>query len=209
MPSPLEPVPGAAQPKPNVRKTLDTTGEIASLTWDMVVDGGGQIGNVIELRDHAAKKGSGRLIPIHPDLAAALSAWRQISKPSANVISSQRGGAMTPLSIVVWFNRAFKNIGLKGCSSHSGRRTFVTRAARMVHTAGGSLRDVQLLGRPPLDPDDPAVHRRRHRCPAQARVDDLIWPFPQHAASSVTAGVRYSNPILADHKLQLSIMRFG
>ena len=25
MPSPLEPVPGAAQPKPNVRKTLDTT----------------------------------------------------------------------------------------------------------------------------------------------------------------------------------------
>ena len=44
-----------------------------------------------------------------------------------------------------WFNRAFKNIGLKGCSSHSGRRTFVTRAARIVHKAGGSLRDVQLL----------------------------------------------------------------
>jgi integrase len=55
------------------------------------------------------------------------------------------GGAMTPPSIVVWFNRAFKNIGLKGCSSHSGRRTFVTRAARIVHKAGGSLRDVQLL----------------------------------------------------------------
>ena len=29
MPSPLEPVPGAAQPKPNVRKTLDTTVEEA------------------------------------------------------------------------------------------------------------------------------------------------------------------------------------
>jgi integrase len=52
---------------------------------------------------------------------------------------------MTPSSIVVWFNRAFKNVGLKGCSSHSGRRTFVTRAARMVHKAGGSLRDVQVL----------------------------------------------------------------
>jgi integrase len=49
------------------------------------------------------------------------------------------------LSVVVWFNRAFTNIGLKGCSSHSGRRTFVTRAARLLHRTGGSLRDVQLL----------------------------------------------------------------
>ena len=51
----------------------------------------------------------------------------------------------TALGIVVWFNRAFRQIGLQGCSSHSGRRTFVTRAARLVHKAGGSLRDVQLL----------------------------------------------------------------
>ncbi len=46
-------------------------GEIANLTWDMVVDASGQISNVIELRDHAAKKGSGRLIPLHPELAGA------------------------------------------------------------------------------------------------------------------------------------------
>ena len=52
---------------------------------------------------------------------------------------------MTPLSIVVWFNRAYRFLGLDGCSSHSGRRTFITQAARLVHTAGGSLRDVQLL----------------------------------------------------------------
>ena len=52
---------------------------------------------------------------------------------------------MTALSIVVWFSRAFQTIGLEGCSSHSGRRTFITRAARLVHKAGGSLRDVQLL----------------------------------------------------------------
>jgi integrase len=120
-------------------------GEITNLTWDMVLDATGQISGLIELRDNAAKKGSGRSIPLHPDLAAALAAWRQVAKPSDYVIASERGGPMTPLSIVVWFNRAFKNIGLKGCSSHSGRRTFVTRAARVVHKAGGSLRDVQLL----------------------------------------------------------------
>ena len=119
--------------------------EIANLTWDMVVDASGQVSGLIELADTAAKKCSGRSIPIHPDLVAALATWRQVAPPSQYVIASERGGRMRPLSIVVWFNRAFKNIGLNGCSSHSGRRTFITRAARLVHKAGGSLRDVQLL----------------------------------------------------------------
>src|SRR5439155_24242586 len=89
----------------------------------------------------------GRVIPIHPDLGIALTALHALAAPSTTdyVVRSERGGPMTALSIVVWFNRAFKNVGLKGCSSHSGRRTFVTRAARIVHKAGGSLRDVQLL----------------------------------------------------------------
>jgi integrase len=119
-------------------------GEIANLTWDMLLDATGALSGLLELRDSAAKKGSGRSIPIHFDLAAALAAWRRVAKPCDYVITSERGGPMTALSIVVWFNRAFKNIGLKGCSSHSGRRTFVTRA-RIVHKAGGCLRDVQLL----------------------------------------------------------------
>jgi integrase len=120
-------------------------GEIANLTWDMVIDAGGQIGNVIELRDAAAKNGSGRLIPLHPDLRPALAIYRSLSTGMGPLVQSERGGGMTPLSIVVWFNRAFRHIGLNGCSSHSGRRTFITRAARLVHKAGGSLRDVQLL----------------------------------------------------------------
>src|SRR6267154_3301593 len=75
-------------------------GEIANLTWDMVVDANGQISGLIELADNAAKKCSGRSIPIHPDLAAALRAWRQIAPPSDYVISSERGGRMRSLSIV-------------------------------------------------------------------------------------------------------------
>ena len=121
--------------------------EIANLTWDMVLGPTGQISGIIELRDHAAKKGSSRVIPIHPQLRDALEALRGVPAQSKSnrVIRSERSGPMTPSSIVVWFNRAFRKIGLKGCSSHSGRRTFVTRAARLVHKAGGSLRDVQLL----------------------------------------------------------------
>lgn len=119
--------------------------EIAKLSWDMVQDGSGELGSAIELRDHAAKKKSGRLIPIHAELRAALTDHRGGCDGSGTVIRSERGGAMTPVSIVNWFAIAFRAIGLAGCSSHSGRRTFITRAARLVHRAGGSLRDVQLL----------------------------------------------------------------
>jgi integrase len=119
--------------------------EIAKLTWAMVLDPSGQVGSTLNIRDQIAKKRSGRSIPIHPDLRRALFEARQLCSGLGPVIRSERGGAMTPMSIVVWFNRAYNALGFEGCSSHSGRRTFITRAARVVHKAGGSLRDVQLL----------------------------------------------------------------
>jgi integrase len=120
-------------------------GEIAKLTWDMVLDPSGEVSAAIELRDLAAKKKSGRTIPFHDDLAAALTSWLAKTSRVGPVVGSERGGPMTPLSIVNWFKTAYESVGLAGCSSHSGRRTFITRAARLVHKAGGSLRDVQLL----------------------------------------------------------------
>lgn len=121
-------------------------GEIAKLTWPMVLDPDGGIAPVIELRDHAAKKKSGRLIPIHTTLKDALERSRGAGSIDGPVIASERGGrSMTAVSIVNWFATAYATLGLEGCSSHSGRRTFITRAARLVHKAGGSLRDVQLL----------------------------------------------------------------
>ena len=74
--------------------------------------------------------------------------WARVLAPpdgTGPVIASERGGPMTPLSVVTWFANAYGPIGLDGCSSHSGRLTFITRAARLAHHAGGSLRDVQLL----------------------------------------------------------------
>lgn len=120
-------------------------GEIAKLTWDMVASADGRVGSSLELRDRAAKRGSGRHIPLHPQLRSALVTWRSAASGQGPVVRSERGGPMRPLSIVIWFATAYQNIGLDGCSSHSGRRTFITRAARLVHKTGGSLRDVQLL----------------------------------------------------------------
>src|SRR5271163_348542 len=56
-------------------------GEIAKLTWDMVLGPTGEIGTVIELRDSAAKKKSGRLIPIHPSLRTAAMSSRATPSP--------------------------------------------------------------------------------------------------------------------------------
>ena len=126
-------------------KTGLRAGEIARLTWAMLTDPTGDIGTVLELPDRAAKKGSGRVIPLHEEVRAALAAWRSVTQSAGPVIMSERGGPMTAQSIVVWFGHAYRAVGLDGCSSHSGRRTFITRAARLAHHAGGSLRDVQLL----------------------------------------------------------------
>lgn len=120
-------------------------GEIANLTWSMILDPDGRLAPVIELRDDAAKKGSGRRIPLHPDLNEAIESLRRGTVATGPVVRSERDRAMTSISIVNWFALAYKRLGFIGCSSHSGRRTFITRAARVVHKAGGSLRDVQLL----------------------------------------------------------------
>ena len=46
--------------------------EIAHLIWEMVVDPTGEIATTLELQDRVAKKGSGRVIPIHSELREAL-----------------------------------------------------------------------------------------------------------------------------------------
>jgi integrase len=122
-------------------------GEIAKLTWSMVLDANGRIGNRIELHDSAAKKSSGRTIPMHPDLQRALLRLRRQTGAEGAVIRSERTGAcgMLPGSVVNWFRGLYRELRLNGCSSHSGRRTFITNAARLVFKAGGSLRDVQQL----------------------------------------------------------------
>lgn len=119
--------------------------EVARLTWEMVTTSSGKVGTTLELPGRAAKRGSGRRVPLHHDLRAALHRLSRESPRDGPVVRSLRGGAMTADAIVNWFTHVYRKAGLTGCSSHSGRRTFVTNAARLVAKTGGSLRDVQLL----------------------------------------------------------------
>ncbi|HUE79670.1 MAG TPA: site-specific integrase [Sphingomicrobium sp.] len=121
--------------------------EIAGLDWTMVLAPGGRVGPWLMIADGIAKNGRGRRVPLHRDLAAILvQLHREQARPRAGpVIRSQQGGNMTPRSVVNWFKLRYLELGLGGCSSHSGRRTFITRTARLVAKAGGCLRDVQEL----------------------------------------------------------------
>jgi integrase len=118
--------------------------EIAGLERRMVLAPDGSLSSAIAIENTIAKKGSGRLVPIHAELAEALKAVLA-KHQSAYVIPSSRGGGMRPNSIVNWFVDLYREIDAQGCSSHSGRRTFITHAARKAHQAGASIRDVQLL----------------------------------------------------------------
>lgn len=134
--------------------------EIAQLRWSMVSDSEGYIGDAIELPDSVAKKGSGRTIPIGKQLRKELDFLRRKMRPMQDepVVYSEQGGytegdeggrpklrQMSSHSVVKWFGRLYATMGFEGCSSHSGRRTFITFAAREIVAVGGSLRDVQQL----------------------------------------------------------------
>jgi len=124
--------------------------EIAHVTWSMVTDSEGNIADAIALENKASKgKRGGRIIPLHPELKAALVALHRERGEEARrnlpVIFSERARGLSPGAVTVWFFRLYAGLNMVGCSSHSGRRTFLTKAARRVSEVGGSLRDVQQL----------------------------------------------------------------
>ena len=99
--------------------------EIASVTWGMVTDAGGEIADVIALQNRAAKGKSGRVIPMHPDLKVALVELQRERgdkvRPDLPVIHSERDRGLSPGAVAVWFHRLYAGLGMIGCSSHSGR----------------------------------------------------------------------------------------
>ncbi len=122
--------------------------EIAALEWSMITDASGQLTDQIRLEDKAAKGKSGGVVWMSKRLGLALARLKaETAKPSTTVIISQNAKAMSAQVVINWFFSVYRELGFDGCSSHSGRRTAITRWARKISSVGGSLRDVQALAR--------------------------------------------------------------
>ena len=126
--------------------------EIANLRWSMVLAPDGTVGEAIHLTNTASKGRSGRVIPLNKQLRENLKKmlrearqYRRFHPALSYVVTTERSAHTSPQAVVNMFKRWYGDIGLLGCSSHSGRRTFITNAARKISTVGGSLRDVQML----------------------------------------------------------------
>jgi integrase/recombinase XerD len=111
--------------------------ELTSLKWDDVYDAKGHVRPVLHLRAAYTKGGKTRDVFLSsPTLRRALakywegrSATLSTRASHAPLFPSQKGGAMTPASMARFFKALYREAGISGASSHSGRRTLITRLA--------------------------------------------------------------------------------
>lgn len=126
--------------------------EIAHLKWSMVMDSDGTVSDNLHLPNSSSKGSSGRIIPINKDLKINLinllekhEHFVDFDPVAASIVQTERSKSTSPQTIVNMFQIWYKKLGLIGCSSHSGRRTFITETAKRISTVGGSLRDIQMM----------------------------------------------------------------
>lgn len=126
--------------------------EISQLSWKEVCNSEGEVDQYINLTNQTSKGKSGRVIPLHKDVRSNLielliehRKFRGFDINSSFVVRTERSSSTSSQSIVNMFQRWYRTLGLVGCSSHSGRRTFITETSKKISLVGGSLRDVQMM----------------------------------------------------------------
>jgi len=125
--------------------------EIASLRWEMVLNSDGILSDYIALPNNASKGRSGRQIPLNRQLKETLLDLFEIESKRKEfdakdfLVRTQRSKQTSSQAVINMFASWYRDLGMIGCSSHSGRRTFISNTARKISTVGGSLRDIQAL----------------------------------------------------------------
>ncbi|MDT0506921.1 site-specific integrase [Novosphingobium sp. MMS21-SN21R] len=121
--------------------------EIAGLMVDALIVSNEPGGSHIVVARNLAKGGRERMIPMHPKILECFKRFR-LAHPTIPFVSFSARGRIrrqSAAAVKTWFLTLYQDLGLQGCSSHSGRRTFITGLARSANRHGSSMRDVQLL----------------------------------------------------------------
>ena len=126
--------------------------EIAHLKWSMVMNSDGSVGDYLNLPNASSKGNGGRVVPLNKALKRNLikllqehSSYGDFDLHASAIIRTERSKSTSSQAIVNMFQRWYDRLGLIGCSSHSGRRTFITETSKKISTVGGSLRDIQMM----------------------------------------------------------------
>lgn len=105
---------------------------------------------VIWISSDIGKYGASRQIPMNKTLHKAIVDLQKMEYDGKFVIPSGYKRASSALksrahALTIRINRFYDHMEYSKCSSHSGRRTFITQASRKANYAGCSLVDVQQL----------------------------------------------------------------
>lgn len=123
-------------------------GEITDLRIDDLLEKDGSISAHVRVRAAIAKGKRARSIPMHPKIHTAVRVFLAHHPDVPFVSFSKRWYTpkkQTLTALTNYFWDLYKSAGLKGFSSHSGRRTFITNLARGINGTTFTLRDVQRL----------------------------------------------------------------
>jgi integrase/recombinase XerD len=171
--------------------------EIAGLTWRDVTDPLGNIASEIHVPGAISKYGRSRRVPMYKCIPSLLVAFARRHPEAQHFALNHRGGPRNANALAVWFHRVYQRMGLEGCSSHSGRRSFITYLANNHGRLNKSLKDVQeIVGHARLDTtasyidlsDD--LHRLVDLIPWAPRGLELKVPLPRSTRTVVDFGGR-------------------
>ena len=106
--------------------------EIAALKRGDVFDDAGNARTQFTLSAEQSKGGKTRTVYVNQRLRRALADYSSaldLSDPKRPLFESQKGGHFSANTMCQLFLDILKNCGFKDASSHSGRRTYITRLA--------------------------------------------------------------------------------
>ena len=109
-------------------------GELSSLTYTDVVDDAGIVRDEIRLKAENTKTKEARVVFVNTKLKKELQRYADFYKPQNTQLKffysqKRKSDGYNANTLTQFFHYLYKRAGVFGASSHSGRRTFITKLA--------------------------------------------------------------------------------